>query len=78
MIKNYYDGGCKMVHLDSFVKSLKLSWIKKMIFSNNYGASWKSLFYTTYKTDENMYSTTPIKSFKNNFWNDTLLAYREF
>ena len=70
MIKNYYDGDCKMVHLDSFIKSLKLSWIKKMIFSNNYGASWKSLFYTMYKTDENklislgnMYSTTLIKSF---------------
>ena len=25
-----------------------------------------------------MYATTLIKSFKNNFWNDTLLAYREF
>ena len=85
MIKNYYDGGCKIVHLDSFIKSLKLSWIKKTFFSNNYGASWKSLFYTTYKTDDNklismgnMYATTLIKSFKNNFWNDTLLAYREF
>ena len=25
-----------------------------------------------------MYATTLIKSFKNNFWNDILLAFKEF
>ena len=60
-----------------------MSYLK--VFVNIRGYSWKGLFYSTYKTDENklislgnMYAKTLIKSFKNNFWNDTLSSYSEF
>ena len=33
MVQDFSDGGCSMVHLESFVKSLKITWIRR-IFSN--------------------------------------------
>ena len=41
MIKDYNDGGCRMVHVPSFIKSLKLSWIKRLFNSE---ATWTHLF----------------------------------
>ena len=40
MINDYCEGGLKMVHLVSFNKSLKTTWIKKYLDSTNNG-KWK-------------------------------------
>ena len=43
--KDYKEGGCRMVHIDIFIKSLKLSWIRRIFYSD---ASWKTLFSTMF------------------------------
>ena len=82
MIKDYKDGGCRMVHLDSFIKSLKLTWMRR-IFSSE--SSWKYLFFAMFKTDQtkletfgNSYSKVISKRFKNDFWNEVLSISFEF
>ena len=81
-IKDYKDGGCRMVHLDSFIKSLKLTWMRR-IFSSE--SSWKYLFFAMFKTDQtkletfgNFYSRIISKRFKNDFWNEVLSISFEF
>ena len=70
-----------MVHIDSFIKSLKLSWIRRIFYSE---ASWKSLFFAMYRTDQNKlgsfgnyYPIKLINNLKNDFWKETLLTYSE-
>ena len=82
IIKDYKDGGCRMVHLTSFVKSLKLSWIRRMFASE---ASWKCLFFTMFKTDQGkmesfggFYAKYISRKFKNDFWNEVLHTFCKF
>ena len=81
LVKDYKEGGCRMVHIDSFIKSLKLSWIRRIFYCE---ASWKSLFFAMYKTDQNKlgsfgnyYPIKLINNLKNDFWKETLLTYSE-
>ena len=82
MMKDYTDGGCRMVHLDSFIKSLKLTWMRRFFSSES---SWKYLFFAMFKTDQtkletfwNSYSRIISKRFKNDFWNEVLSKSFEF
>ena len=43
MINDYSQGGLKMIHIFSFNKSLKTTWIKKYLDTGN-GSSWKTFF----------------------------------
>ena len=43
MIKDYAEGGLKMIDIESFSKSLKYSWIKKYLDAKN-NSDWKSFF----------------------------------
>ena len=60
-------------------KSLKHSWIRRIFHSD---VSWKSLFFTMYKTDQNIlesfgnYTHLIILTNKleNDFWKETLLT----
>ena len=40
LVQNYSNDGLKMIHIDSFINSMKLSWLKRMCSSN---ASWTML-----------------------------------
>ena len=40
MIKDYNDGGCRMVHVPSFIESLKLSWIKDYLIQRQHGHTY--------------------------------------
>ena len=71
MIKDYNDGGCRMVHVPSFIKSLKLSWIKRLFNSE---ATWTHLFFASFKTDlfklqlfGNSYAKLILSKYKMNF-----------
>ena len=82
IIKDYKDGGCRMVHLNSFIKSLKLSWMRRLLVSE---ASWKNLFFTMFKTDQfkletfgNYYAKQLSKKFRNDFWIEVLHIFWEF
>ena len=43
---NYLDGGLKMVNIYDFVKSLKLTWVKRIVFESE--SQWCKLLRTTY------------------------------
>ena len=43
MIKDYSNGGLKMIDIESFSKSLKATWIKKYLDRSNQG-KWKLFF----------------------------------
>ena len=57
LTKDYKEGGCRIVHINTFIKSLKLSWIRRIFYSD---ASWKSLSFTMHNTDQNK-----LDSFRN-------------
>ena len=69
---NYLDGGLKMVHIYDFVKSLKLTWVKRVVFESE--SQWCKLLRTTYIQFLNMnnflmmgddwYNTVLLQKFK--------------
>ena len=82
MIKDYNDSGCRMVHVPSSIKSLKLSWIKRLFNSE---ATWTHLFFASFKTDlfklqlfGNSYANLILSKYKNEFWNEVLLILYDF
>ena len=43
LVQDYAEGGLRMVHLDSFIKSMKLSWIRRLLISESH-AQWAQLY----------------------------------
>jgi hypothetical protein len=41
-------GGCRMINLDTFTKSLKLTWIRRLLIQNS---AWSNLFCEITKCD---------------------------
>ena len=82
LIKDYSDGGCKMIHLPSFSKSMKLSWVQRLFHSES---SWKKLFLSMYKTDQaklqslgDFYPKLLTKNHSNDFWNEVMNTLHYF
>ena len=82
LIKDYSDGGCKMIHLPSFSKSMKLSWVQRLFHSES---SWKNLFLSMYKTDQaklqslgDFYPKLLTKNHSNDFWNEVMNTLHYF
>ena len=82
IVKDYGEGGCRMIHLPSFLKSLKVSWIKRLMNTN---AAWTELFFDIFKTNRCMiesfgsyYPTILSNRIDNKFWRDSLLSFHEF
>ncbi len=44
LIQDYSLGGLRMVHIGSFIKSMKLSWIQRLILNDNTCTSWSNLY----------------------------------
>ncbi|XP_063408202.1 uncharacterized protein LOC134691566 [Mytilus trossulus] len=81
LISNYEDGGVKMPHIESFIKSLKLSWVKKVLDPTNY-SSWKVLLadHLEMNGGENMWhlsksALNEIKKEFNPFWQNVISSY---
>ena len=76
------EGGLNMIDVDAFIKSLKISWIKKLIASHN--EPWAILFQTTITKISNLINLGPLyidqlaKNITNPFWNQTLSIWVEF
>ena len=62
LIQDYADGGLRMVHIPSFVKSLKLTWIRR-IFSDE--ASWKNLIFSELDINMFLFYTYGLEFFQN-------------
>lgn len=78
MIQDYSNGGCKMLHIESFVKSLKLSWFKRLV--SNRETSWQILFqqnrfmkvYNLVQFGDSFFKKTAM-TMTNCFWKEVFL-----
>ena len=82
MVQNYEFGGCKMIHLDSYVKALKLTWVRRII---NGESQWKTIFLELTKCNTVFLMQFGIdyykkceKTTKNIFWKEVLKTLMEF
>lgn len=82
IIQSYEKGGLRMICLDSFCKSLKITWIRRF-FNDACQSSWKDLIISTFPNILNMtivgrqilYQLS--KTCKNLFWKDVFLSFFE-
>ena len=82
LTQEYVTGGLKMINLDNFISSLKISWIRRIILSNS--TPWLTLFENTVTTKNNIiylgsnYLQLILKTTHNQFWKDVLNAWYTF
>ena len=81
LVQDYKEGGCRMVHPESYIKALKLSWIRRIF---NCDTSWKSLLlFECSTTEQKLYSFGDFyinmlkRRTKNMFWKEVLNVYIE-
>ena len=78
--QEYLSGGLKMVNIDHFIKSLKCSWIKKLIVSNS---PWVDIFVAINGHDVGRkildfgddYISNNLRPKNNNFWCDVFSSW---
>ena len=78
IIKQYSEGGLKMLHVKHFASAVKLTWIKRMLLDKK----WKNIFLaetnSTIKqfiTYGNEFLLSIIRKTKNNFWKDVMQSF---
>ena len=85
MIQNFNQGGVKMVDVFSYVKSLKLKWIQRILISAD--NNWVQFLYFYFNQNFHCESFFEIDSscldyltrqYPNRFWKDTLNIYKDF
>jgi hypothetical protein len=82
IIQSYEKGGLKMICIESFCKSLKITWIRRC-FSDACQSSWKDLLISILPNVENIVIfgrqilNHLSKVCKNLFWKDVFLAFSE-
>ena len=79
IIKQYCDGGLKMINLKAFMNSMKLTWLRRMVTSNS---PWQEIIRNKICFKElfslgTSYIENILKNIKNKFWIDVLKAYSE-
>lgn len=83
LIQKYTDGGLQMVHLDSYIKSLKLSWFRRILQSkdNLLSTLYSVITRSTISKLLQLGSDYPKKlsnSINNLFWKETLISYSDY
>lgn len=77
VVKQYFEGGLKMVNIQAFSYALKATWIRRLITSN---CKWQTFISSSINL-EKMYSLDAhyieeqMKKIKNNFWKDVLYSF---
>ena len=70
-----------MTHISFYIKSLKISWIKRLL---NTDSAWKHIFYHTLETDQlkiesfGNYAKLLAQRTTNDFWKETLVAFGDY
>lgn len=81
LCQDYFNGGLKMVELNSYINALKIGWIRRLITTNS---KYKILFETKYTRIKEIMNrgATYIEEIKrhctNKFWWDVLEAWKKF
>ena len=83
-VQDYPDGGLKMVHLESYVKSLKVTWLRRILLSSP-TSSLITIFNETCQCELSSllqfgpeYPKQLAKKCNNLFWKELLNAFSEF
>ena len=83
-VQDYPDGGLKMVHLESYVKSLKVTWLRRILLSSP-TSSLITIFNETCQCELSSllkfgpeYPKQLAKKCTNLFWEELLNAFSEF
>lgn len=76
VVKQYCEGGLKMINLKAFAQALKATWLRR-IFQKD--SKWKSLLQQYVNIEKiifcgSEYINFALKNIKNNFWKDVLKA----
>ena len=81
-ISPHKNAGCRMIHISSFVKALKLTWIRRILQTNS---SWVNLFNESTQCSiksvcdfGNEYLRCRLKEIINPFWKDVLQSLCDF
>ena len=77
IVKDYSEGGFKMINLDAFIPALKLTWLQKIqSFKGNWIESTK-LYFITYKllNCSYHYALNIANRMSNPFWVDVLNSF---
>ncbi|XP_021356585.1 uncharacterized protein LOC110452408 [Mizuhopecten yessoensis] len=83
MILEYGEGGLKMIHIESFMKYLKIKWVKRLYDGNG---DWQSLAKSNFSKfgGERLWNLKKSKleeiskNVTNVFWKDVILAWKEY
>ena len=75
--KDYLDGALKMLDLEKFIKSLKLTWIKHLV--RDLESPWANLINSQLNLSKKLFSFGPAwcekSKIDNPFWKDVLNAW---
>ena len=81
-IQDYSNGGLNMIHVKSFIKSMKITWMKRLLMGNS---KWIEVFEKCLNVERELlftlgpeFSKHIANRTKNQFWKDTLYCYNEF
>ena len=83
LIQDFSNGGMRMICLKSFIYSLKVSWLRRIMMSNK--TSWINLLIDTLPNNFINYMQLGSEYFKfiaskinNNFWKDVFMSFYKF
>ena len=79
VIKQYCEGGLRMINLKAFIDSMKLTWLRRVILSNS---PWQSVMNNTINFNELLvfgkcYTNAIQNKIEKFFWIDGLHAYSD-
>ena len=77
LVKDYSEGGLKMINIDAFIKGMKATWIRRLIISNS---KWQYIIKSNLNIKNlikfgKLYSESLIKQINNPFWLDVVKSY---
>ena len=84
LIQDYSMGGLRMIHIESFIDSMKLSWIQRLLFGGNtlWAKLYEHLIPDRYKESflnfGNEYLTWIILLINNPFWKEVFESLHKF
>ena len=83
IIQDYKNGGLRMVCLQSFIRSLKITWIRRLL-NNKTDSSWQTLLlsnlpkhFESFLKFGSSYLKDLVKTAHNLFWKDVFLSFYE-
>ena len=82
VIQNYDNGGLRMIDLDSFISSLRLTWFRRMLTTpNKYFTKILNrypIILECFKYGSQFITERKLTNINNNFWKDILITFKTF